>query len=85
MFTATQSMGDLLKTSITTGKTGGWRTCQNNFWPTETPGLSARCINIAPCWFQQGREVGHYFWSPECAIDTLTVLWPTSQKSRRWV
>ncbi|KAG1809531.1 hypothetical protein EV424DRAFT_1542955 [Suillus variegatus] len=58
MFSVTLSMGDLLKESITNGKSGGWRTNRTNFYQTESLGLTPGCINIAPCWFQQGHEVG---------------------------
>ncbi|KAG1772258.1 hypothetical protein EV702DRAFT_976827 [Suillus placidus] len=48
-------MGDLLKRSITENR-GSWRTLGSNFWPSKSPGVMPRCINIAPCWFQQGHE-----------------------------
>ncbi|KAG1856164.1 hypothetical protein F4604DRAFT_1932030 [Suillus subluteus] len=56
MYAATVSMGDLLKKSVTTRKGSGWRTHKSNFRPAESPGLTPGCINIAPCWFQQGHE-----------------------------
>ncbi|KAG1793250.1 uncharacterized protein HD556DRAFT_1238066 [Suillus plorans] len=65
MFLATLSMGDLLKRSITNGKSGGWRTHRTNFYQTETPGLTPGCINIVPCWFQQGHENPDDGFKPE--------------------
>ncbi|KAG1884392.1 hypothetical protein F4604DRAFT_1919571 [Suillus subluteus] len=56
MYAATLSMGDLLKKSVTNWKGSGWRTHGSNFRPTKSPELTPRCINIAPCWFQQGHE-----------------------------
>ncbi|KAG2341409.1 hypothetical protein BDR05DRAFT_1001790 [Suillus weaverae] len=56
MYAAMVAMGDLLKKSITDQKGSGWRTQGSNFWPSGTPRISPRCINIAPCWFQQGHE-----------------------------
>ncbi|KAG1847056.1 hypothetical protein F4604DRAFT_1594712 [Suillus subluteus] len=53
----TVSMGDLLKKSVITWKGSGWRTHESNFRPAESLGLTPGCINIAPCWFQQGHEV----------------------------
>ncbi|KAG2756207.1 hypothetical protein P692DRAFT_20716135, partial [Suillus brevipes Sb2] len=58
MFTTTRFMGDLLRKSITARQGTSWRTCESNFGPSETPHLTPGCINIAPCWFQQGHEVG---------------------------
>jgi hypothetical protein len=58
MFTTTRFMGDLLRKSITARQGTSWRTCEFNFGPSETPHLTPGCINIAPCWFQQGHEVG---------------------------
>ncbi|KAG2052599.1 hypothetical protein BDR06DRAFT_1056849 [Suillus hirtellus] len=47
MYTATIRMGNLLKQSITSGKTSmGQAKLQ----------LKPGCINISPCWFQQGHE-----------------------------
>ncbi|KAG2336272.1 hypothetical protein BDR05DRAFT_896919, partial [Suillus weaverae] len=57
MYTTTSSMGDLLKKSITTWKGSSWRIHESNFQPAEMLGLTPGCINIAPCWFQQGHEV----------------------------
>ncbi|KAG2058422.1 hypothetical protein BDR06DRAFT_968434 [Suillus hirtellus] len=61
MYNATIGMGNLLKQSITTGKTSmgqlsKWRTHSSNFYATQEPQLTPRCINISPCWFQQGHE-----------------------------
>ncbi|KAG1873302.1 hypothetical protein C8R48DRAFT_769736 [Suillus tomentosus] len=61
MYVATIGMGDLLKKSITHGHTSirnasNWRTHQSNFYPAGEPGLIPGCINISPCWFQQGHE-----------------------------
>jgi hypothetical protein len=66
MQSATMNMSDLLKKSVTSGKATKWRTHQSNFH--ESPGdiLTPGCINISPCWFQQGREVSLYcycYWS----------------------
>ncbi|KAG1787553.1 hypothetical protein EV424DRAFT_1551057 [Suillus variegatus] len=52
MFLATIFMGDLLRKSITNGKSGSWRTSWTNFHQAETPGLTPVCINITPYWFQ---------------------------------
>ncbi|KAG1897294.1 uncharacterized protein F5891DRAFT_982687 [Suillus fuscotomentosus] len=54
-------MGDLLRKSITTrnestGRTSKWWTNNSNFRAAMEPGLIPGCINISPCWFQQGRE-----------------------------
>ncbi|KAG2337824.1 hypothetical protein BDR05DRAFT_861212, partial [Suillus weaverae] len=57
MYAATVAMGDLLKKSITDRKGSSWRTRGSNFRPSGTPRISPGCINIAPCWFQQGHEV----------------------------
>ncbi|KAG2085888.1 uncharacterized protein F5147DRAFT_588748 [Suillus discolor] len=61
MFIATVDMGNLLQNSITagkmsTGRTTKWRTSSSNFHVAREPGLIPRCINISPCWFQQGHE-----------------------------
>ncbi|KAG1797831.1 uncharacterized protein HD556DRAFT_1440791 [Suillus plorans] len=56
MFKATTAMGDLLKKSIVHRSGLGWRTHKSNFRPVDTKGLSPGCINITPCWFQQGHE-----------------------------
>ncbi|KAG2056543.1 hypothetical protein BDR06DRAFT_1005845 [Suillus hirtellus] len=61
MYTATIGMGNLLKQSITSGKTSTgqaskWRTHSTNFYASKEPQLKPRCINISPCWFQQGHE-----------------------------
>ncbi|KAG1893048.1 uncharacterized protein F5891DRAFT_1196938 [Suillus fuscotomentosus] len=61
MFTATVGMGKLLQQSMTTsktstGKTTKWRTNTSYFHPSKEPGLIPGCINLSPCWFQQGHE-----------------------------
>ncbi|KAG1791282.1 hypothetical protein EV424DRAFT_1355061, partial [Suillus variegatus] len=61
MFIATVGMGDLLRKSITTrnestGRTSKWWTNNSNFRAAMEPDLIPGCINISPCWFQQGRE-----------------------------
>jgi|GraSoiStandDraft_47_1057283.scaffolds.fasta_scaffold28130_7 hypothetical protein len=57
MHQATDSMTDLLKRSVTTGKTTLWRTDRSNFHPSIDGQVTPGCINISPAWFQQGREV----------------------------
>lgn len=59
MYSATIAMGDLLSRSIANKKAGNWRTLRSNFRPPESTEITPGCINIAPCWFQQGHEVGH--------------------------
>ncbi|KAG0701035.1 hypothetical protein DFH29DRAFT_806870 [Suillus ampliporus] len=56
MYMATIAMGDLLKRSITNKESSNWRTRGSNFRPPDGPELTPGCINIAPCWFQQGYE-----------------------------
>ncbi|KAG1776154.1 hypothetical protein EV702DRAFT_1046320 [Suillus placidus] len=56
MYAATVAMGDLLKKSITDRKGSGWRTQVSNFQPSRLPGILPGCINITPCWFQQGHK-----------------------------
>ncbi|KAG1771385.1 hypothetical protein EV702DRAFT_1049007 [Suillus placidus] len=56
MYMATIAMGDLLKKSITNRKSSNWRVHGSDFQPAEVPELTPGCINIAPCWFQQGHE-----------------------------
>ncbi|KAG1778654.1 hypothetical protein EV702DRAFT_1196167 [Suillus placidus] len=56
MYTTTLSMGDLFKKSITARKGSIWRIHESNFRPAKMLGLTPGCINIAPCWFQQGHE-----------------------------
>ncbi|KAG2053190.1 hypothetical protein BDR06DRAFT_886348 [Suillus hirtellus] len=34
-----------------------WRTNTSYFHPSKEPGLIPGCINLSPCWFQQGHEV----------------------------
>jgi len=57
MHSATSGMSDVLKKSITTGKPTRWRTHKSSFHDAVDPALTPGCINISPCWFQQGREV----------------------------
>ncbi|KAG2101395.1 uncharacterized protein F5147DRAFT_776746 [Suillus discolor] len=48
---------DLLKKSLSPANANCiWRTDRSYFYPTETPGVSPGCINVSPCWFQQGHE-----------------------------
>ncbi|KAG1882455.1 hypothetical protein F4604DRAFT_1921646 [Suillus subluteus] len=56
MHCATHSMGNLLDSSITTGKPTKWRTHKSNFYPSLDGKITPGCINISPAWFQQGRE-----------------------------
>ncbi|KAG1730099.1 uncharacterized protein EDB91DRAFT_1252759 [Suillus paluster] len=56
MAAATVGMGYLLKTSITSGQESNWRTFSGHFHMSDCHLLTPGCINIAPCWFQQGRE-----------------------------
>ncbi|KAG1738076.1 uncharacterized protein EDB91DRAFT_1249372 [Suillus paluster] len=56
MYMATLAMGDLLKKSVINKESANWRTRQSNFRPPEDPALTPGCINITPCWFQQGYE-----------------------------
>lgn len=57
MYAATVGMGDLLKKSITAGKAGLWRTDHLSFHEGADERLTPGCINLSPCWFQQGHEV----------------------------
>ncbi|KAG0695406.1 hypothetical protein DFH29DRAFT_814205 [Suillus ampliporus] len=59
-------MGDLLKKSITNKESSNWRTQGSNFRPPDGPELTPGCINITPCWFQQGYEV-----SPAVRLSTV--------------
>ncbi|KAJ8583552.1 hypothetical protein M405DRAFT_748453 [Rhizopogon salebrosus TDB-379] len=60
MYAATVGMGDLLKKSVTAGKAGPWRTDHLSFHEGANERLTPGCINLSPCWFQQGHEVlGH--------------------------
>ncbi|KAG2117011.1 uncharacterized protein F5147DRAFT_768402 [Suillus discolor] len=54
MYCATNSMGNLLNNSITTGKPTAWRTHVSNFYPSLNGKITPSCINISPAWFQQG-------------------------------
>jgi hypothetical protein len=56
MYTATLGMSHHLRKSVTRGA-GQWRTNGANFHATDGADVTPGCINIAPCWFQQGREV----------------------------
>ncbi|KAG1794826.1 uncharacterized protein HD556DRAFT_1442610 [Suillus plorans] len=53
---ATIGMGHLLKTSMTSGEETHWRTYAGYFHKSDRRPLTPGCINMAPCWFQQGRE-----------------------------
>ncbi|KAG2087517.1 uncharacterized protein F5147DRAFT_781281 [Suillus discolor] len=53
---ATVGMGHLLKTSMTGGEETQWRTFPGYFHHSNRGPLIPGCINMAPCWFQQGRE-----------------------------
>ncbi|KAG0693024.1 hypothetical protein DFH29DRAFT_881794 [Suillus ampliporus] len=53
---ATVSMGYLLKKSMTSGQQTKWRTFSGYFHMSDCRPLTPGCINIAPCWFQQGQE-----------------------------
>ncbi|KAG1901136.1 uncharacterized protein F5891DRAFT_1187832 [Suillus fuscotomentosus] len=55
MYTATLGMSHHLRKSVTHGASQ-WRTNGANFHATDGADVTPRCINIAPCWFQQGRE-----------------------------
>jgi hypothetical protein len=62
MYAATARMSDRLKNGMSVGtvrsrKGGNWRIHPPNFYPASDPSLAPGCINISPCWFQQGREV----------------------------
>jgi len=59
MYSATIKMGDELRHSTTTSKEAHRRTDKDNFYQAEDLHLSPGCIDISPCWFQQGREVCH--------------------------
>ncbi|KAG1900009.1 uncharacterized protein F5891DRAFT_953041 [Suillus fuscotomentosus] len=51
---------DLLKKSLSPVNANCiWRTDRSYFYLTETPGVSPGCINVSPCWFQQGHEVNN--------------------------
>ncbi|KAG1743977.1 uncharacterized protein EDB91DRAFT_1246861 [Suillus paluster] len=56
MYMATLTIGDLLKKSVINKESANWRTQGSNFRPPEDPALTPGCINITPCWFQQGYE-----------------------------
>jgi hypothetical protein len=62
MYIATSGMGSLLQHSITASTTSKsrpskWRTHHSNFHSAKESLLTPGCINISPCWFQQGHEV----------------------------
>ncbi|KAG2068610.1 hypothetical protein BDR04DRAFT_1119598 [Suillus decipiens] len=54
MADATIGMGSLLKNSMTSGPDTQWRTFTGNFYNSNGQKLTPGCINLAPCWFQQG-------------------------------
>ncbi|KAG1887850.1 hypothetical protein F4604DRAFT_1501842, partial [Suillus subluteus] len=54
---ATIGMGSLLMKSMTSGLDTQWRTFPGNFHASDRCQLTPGCINLAPCWFMQGREV----------------------------
>ncbi|KAG1758106.1 hypothetical protein EDD22DRAFT_957200 [Suillus occidentalis] len=61
MYIATSGMGSLLQHSITAGtmsksRPSKWSTHHSNFHSAEESLLTPGCINISPCWFQQGHE-----------------------------
>ncbi|KAG1837770.1 hypothetical protein F4604DRAFT_1942052 [Suillus subluteus] len=53
---ATIGMGSLLMKSMTSGLDTQWRTFPGNFHASNRHQLTPGCINLAPCWFMQGRE-----------------------------
>ncbi|KAG2075577.1 hypothetical protein BDR04DRAFT_1114745 [Suillus decipiens] len=53
---ATIGIGSLLKKSMTSGTDTQWRTFPRNFHTSNHHRLTPGCINLAPCWFQQGQE-----------------------------
>ncbi|KAG2108200.1 uncharacterized protein F5147DRAFT_652922 [Suillus discolor] len=55
MYTATLRMSHHLQKSVIRGASQ-WRTNGANFHATDGTDVTPKCINIAPCWFQQGRE-----------------------------
>jgi hypothetical protein len=57
MYAATVGMGDLLRQSVTAGMAAKWRTDQSSFHQGTDQRLTPGCINLSPCWFQQGHEV----------------------------
>ncbi|KAG1894981.1 uncharacterized protein F5891DRAFT_984567 [Suillus fuscotomentosus] len=58
---AMHNANDLLRDSIFPANANGvWRTDGSYFHATETRSVSPGCINVSPCWFQQGHEpYGH--------------------------
>src|ERR1700693_4825058 len=62
---ATIGMGSLLKKSMTGGLETQWRTFPGSFHASDRDQWTSGCINLAPCWFLQGREVSTAL-SPEC-------------------
>ncbi|KAG1730913.1 hypothetical protein EDB19DRAFT_1641076, partial [Suillus lakei] len=71
---------------IAKGESGNWRTQGSNFLPPEGPELTPGCINIAPCWFQQGHEVSPpqcYGPPPENPDDGFKPVVSTSLKGNR--
>lgn len=81
---ATNDMCDLLKKSVTSRKTNHWRTHVSNFHPCVDDTVTAGCINISPCWFQQGREVSLVYTFAHVLIPTIGYR-SSTPGSRRWV
>ncbi|KAG2134167.1 uncharacterized protein EDB93DRAFT_1092909 [Suillus bovinus] len=50
---------------MTSGPGSQWRTFPRNFHTGDQHQFTPGCINLAPCWFQQGREISTA--SPECS------------------
>ncbi|KAG1844902.1 hypothetical protein C8R48DRAFT_617675 [Suillus tomentosus] len=69
---ATIGMGHLLKTSMTSGEETHWRTYAGYFHKSDRDPLTPGCINMAPCWFQQGREVRPAFSTVMSAHPTVS-------------
>ncbi|KAG1720700.1 hypothetical protein EDB19DRAFT_1835837 [Suillus lakei] len=67
--------------SIAKGESGNWRSWGSNFLPPEGPKLTPGCINIAPCWFQQGHEC--YGPPPENPDDGFKPVVSASLKGNR--
>ncbi|KAG0694592.1 hypothetical protein DFH29DRAFT_880622 [Suillus ampliporus] len=61
---ATVGMGYLLKKSMTSGQETKWRTFSGYFHMSDRRPVTLGCINIAPCWFQQGREFQPHGFPP---------------------
>ncbi|KAG1720613.1 hypothetical protein EDD22DRAFT_854601, partial [Suillus occidentalis] len=56
MVESTIGMGSLLRQSMSSGPDTQWRTFPRNFHTSDREQLIPGCINLAPCWFQQGQE-----------------------------